>query len=115
MSRDRTSPLEPFTVIESRARRRTLIMWASIAVCLFVLVVLLAAGFGDRAWSIAAVLLMLSCFAVCGWAGYSSERDIDRVIEAAKRFDAERQRDGEHHDTPPPTQLTTSDLPWRQR
>lgn len=85
------SHADTFDPFAARARRRTVAMWAAIAVCLAIIAVLLLAGLGDRAWSIGALLLILSCFGVCGWAGISSQHDIDEVVKEAKRLVAERQ------------------------
>jgi hypothetical protein len=65
-------------------------MWAAIALSVGVVVALLIAGFGESAWTIGALVLMLSCFGVCGWAGITSQRDFDEAVEEAKRFVAER-------------------------
>ena len=58
-------------------------MWAAIAVSTALLLVLLAQGWGGRAWSLAAGVLLLSCIAVCAWAaiiGNRSSREVDRAI-----------------------------------
>ena len=82
--------LDVFGPLLARSRRRTAVMWAAIALCVGLVVVLLFAGFGDNAWTIGALALMLSCFAVCGWAGITSQRDIDEAVAEAKRFVTER-------------------------
>lgn len=83
--------LDVFGPLQARSRRRTAVMWSAIALSVGLVVVLLIAGFGEGAWSIGALVLMLSCFGVCGWAGITSQHDIDEVVEEAKRFVAERQ------------------------
>lgn len=83
--------LDAFGPLVARSRRRTFVMWAAIALCLAVVAALLLAGLGDSAWSIGALLLIVSCFAACGWAGITSQHDIDQVVEEAKRLVAERQ------------------------
>lgn len=65
-------------------------MWAAIAFCVGLVVVLLFAGFGDDAWTIGALVLMLSCFGVCAWAWITSQRDFDEAVAEAKRFVTER-------------------------
>ena len=79
----------------ARSPRRT--MWAAIGVSLGLLGVLLAVGWQDRAWTIAAGALLLSCVAVCIWSafqGRNTDREVRLAIErlAAARRDDERRR-----------------------
>lgn len=75
----------------ARSRRRGAVMWAALALSVGLVAVVLVVRFGQGAWSIGALILMLSCFGVCGWAGITSQHDIDEAAEEAKRFAAERQ------------------------
>lgn len=112
MSSDRHADM--FDPIAARGRRRTVVMWAAIAVCLAIVAALLLAGLGDSAWSIGALLLVLSCFAVCGWAGISSQHDIDEVVKEAKRVVAERQAADEARRSTRPDQVGPRSVPGRR-
>ncbi len=85
----------------ARSPRR--IMWAAIGASLGLLSVLLALGWHDRAWTIAAGALLLSCVAVCIWAtvqGRNTDREIRLAIErlaATRRDDARRRSPRSRH------------------
>jgi hypothetical protein len=85
--------LDPIGRFLARSWKRTAVMWTAIALSLALVVLLSKAGWGENAWSIAALALLLSCFAVCGWAAYRANRDIDEVGEQARRLVAQRRRD----------------------
>ena len=71
-------------------------MWAAIVGSVALLGVLLALGWGDRAWRTAAGVLLLSCVFVCIWAvaqGRTAEREVRRAVArlaAARREDQRR-------------------------
>lgn len=59
------------------------VMWGAIAVSAGLLLVLLAQGWGGRAWGIAAGVLLLSCIAICVWAaviGHRATREVERLV-----------------------------------
>ena len=74
--------------------RRT--MGTAIGGSVGLLAVLLGFGWRDRAWTVAAGVLLLACLAVCVWTvaqGRRAERDVDLAIErlaAARRADERR-------------------------
>lgn len=73
-----------------RVARQRILMWSGIAGSVSLLVVLLALGWGRRAWTVASVALFVSCIAVCGLAivqGRIAERDVRKAVA---RLDAER-------------------------
>lgn len=74
------------------ARRATLAMWAAIAGAAWLLVALLTAGWGQRAWGIAAGALLVACLAVCVWAAIAGERASRDVGRAAEHLAEERRR-----------------------
>ena len=72
-------------------------MWAAIGGSVALLGVLLALGWGDRAWATAAGVLLLACVFVCIWAaaqGRVAEREVRRAVArlAAARQEDERRR-----------------------
>jgi hypothetical protein len=87
------TPPDPTAALVERARHRTVVMWTAIALSLALAVVLMSVGWGENAWSIAALALLLSCFAVCAWAFHAAQRDLEDGIEQAKQFVAQRQRE----------------------
>lgn len=78
-------------IVRRRSRRRAGAMWVAVALSGAAVVALLGAGRGDSAWSIGAAILIVSCIAVCSWAAFSAQRDIDEVVAEAKRFVAQRE------------------------
>lgn len=59
-------------------------MWGAIGGSLVLLGILLLAGLGQAAWTIAAAVLLLSCVAVCAvsvWQGVVAEREVARAID----------------------------------
>ena len=89
-----TAPTGDPTAAASRHRSRApfMAMWTSIATSVAVLSVLLARGWGGRAWGIAAGLLAVSCIAVCIWAGVVTERSIREVERLTARLADTRRR-----------------------
>ena len=77
-----------------RAQRNPrLLMWSAIGGSIALLGALLALGWDDGAWTIAAGVLLLSCVFVCIVAGVQS-RDTDREVRrAVARLAAAREAD----------------------
>ena len=78
------------------ARRSRVVMWASVALAVAVLVALLARGWANGAWNVAAGVLVLGCIAACGSAvvaGRRSEREVRAAIARLARL-----RDGGNED-----------------
>ena len=74
--------------------RRT--MWSSIGGSIALLGVLLALGWGDDAWTVAAGVLFVSCLLVCVFAALqsrSTDREVQRAVaRLAAQREADRQR-----------------------
>ncbi len=66
-------------------------MWTAIGVSLALLALLLARGWGEGAWGVAAGVLLLSCIAVCVWAAVTDaraarlvDREVARLIRSRR-------------------------------
>lgn len=73
-------------------RKAQLAMWAAIVGAAALVVALLTAGWGRRAWGVAAAALLLACIAVCVWAAIAGEHASRDVRRAAERLAEERRR-----------------------
>ena len=72
-------------------QRARVVMWAAIALSVALAVALRARGWDERAWQVAAGVLLLSCIAVCIWSAGVANR-CDRDVRAAVERLAEERR-----------------------
>ncbi len=95
-----------------RVNRTRIAMWSAIGGSLVLLGVLLLAGLGQRAWTIAAAVLLLSCVPVCAvsiWQGAVADREVKRAVERLVALRAADHRVPGDDSTPEPRLPTGPD------